>query len=804
MKIPEILSRFSGKQSQVVLFVAGCIEFSLAGVFSLRLEPDPKNAFLFGYSMPRLALFGLSILFGLGMLIFACSSGLRSRVMVRLEAGVQKAPMVFALIVLLLAGLGIMIGLMPSAALGKFGLYFSRLRLFLFVFCLMPAQFSLYWLKPGHWQGDRALLRIFMIWLLALGSVVGLILLSGWGLTPEGILWGPVGTPLTGLQLSLVFWVGLLLFGVFGFLKDRVSNNTVKIFDLLVVVCLFAGALTIWMDLPSPRNEFSYRPLEPYLQAFPNSDAAVHDVGGLSILNGSGIFFGQYTDKPLYMVFLAFLHLLGGNDYNLLALLHAAFMALMLPGLYFFGKSFHSRMFGFLLASGVALRQYNAIYLSNHLYYNATVRQFLTEVPTLLGIVLFTWAFFAWVRSPERAGWRAFFTGGILGVITLIRLNPSLLILAVPVFIFFSNFRNRQFWLKQALLFLLGCSLVITPWLLTGRDATGTPYFLVKFYDIIDVRYGPSGALPFENSVAGAPAEPAALTVMSAGVDMPPLSIKTFPGFVINHSLHNLVTAFLTLPDSILVVDQTLTVLTERPYWTGKTLSVALRQIPFLILNLVLLAFGLGWAWQRWRWAGMVPLFVFIVYSGSLGLGRTSGSRYIVPVDWVVYFYFILGLLCMLPAAFKRFFAVGSQDDTPVTPVVSPASTWMRLGMVTILVCVAGSVPAAQYLFPPLPCGPEENFDSLVQGLISQGAPPQFNLFYGEIIYPEVRKDHLSFSLLTCRNVLYFDLYDFRGKLAIGQRVLAGLTDTSLHPGLYFVALEDTDKGSAKMIWQAH
>ena len=63
------------------------------------------------------------------------------------------------------------------------------------------------------------------------------------------------------------------------------------------------------------------RPAPPAFQYFPYSDARIHDIGAISILDGYGIYYGEYTDKPLYMVMLSLLHRVAGNDYNKLNLL---------------------------------------------------------------------------------------------------------------------------------------------------------------------------------------------------------------------------------------------------------------------------------------------------------------------------------------------------------------------------------------------------------------------------------------------------------------------------------------------------
>ena len=54
---------------------------------------------------------------------------------------------------------------------------------------------------------------------------------------------------------------------------------------------------------------------------------------------------------------------------------------------------------------------------------------------------------------------------------------------------------------------------------------------------------------------------------------------------------------------------------------------------------------GIASAWHSSRLAGLVPLTFLIAYDLSNALARTSGSRYLVPTDWVLLFYFALGII---------------------------------------------------------------------------------------------------------------------------------------------------------------
>ncbi len=68
----------------------------------------------------------------------------------------------------------------------------------------------------------------------------------------------------------------------------------------------------------------------------------------------------------------------------------------------------------------------------------------------------------------------------------------------------------------------------------------------------------------------------------------------------------------------------------------------------FLAINLLLLSLGFGSVWKRLGLISLVPLAVFLFYNLANAFARTSGGRYIVPVDWVVYFYYAVGLVTII------------------------------------------------------------------------------------------------------------------------------------------------------------
>ena len=76
-------------------------------------------------------------------------------------------------------------------------------------------------------------------------------------------------------------------------------------------------------------------------------------------------------------------------------------------------------------------------------------------------------------------------------------------------------------------------------------------------------------------------------------------------------------------------------------HWNGTTLIL-------IIIYLAILAVGFGAAWRHARWIALVPLTMNLGYALANGISRFSSWRYNLPVDWVIYFYFAIGVIEIL------------------------------------------------------------------------------------------------------------------------------------------------------------
>jgi len=607
------------------------------------------------------------------------------------------------------------------------------------------------------------------------------------GLAQETALWNVPGIPISGLQLFtvvVVIGLGLCLFSSEN--PPSPLRGLAKVSRFLPFL-IFLGAVFAWGLTPMRGSANSLPPTSPNYQPFPTRDARIDDIGGISILKGEGINFHGFTDKPLHMVFLAFLHLFAGYDYSLLTWLQVIVLALIPVILFFFGKNFLGSGFGVFLALVTILRQRNAIVLSS-IIDSVNPKLLLTEVLTLLVIVLFAYLVFLWFRNKRP--WLALLCGGVVGAASLVRLNPVFLFPAIACLALVALWNLGKSKWKHLTFFVIGFLILVIPWMVTGVDPNGVPWSYLKVTSVIHSRYkeeiqpviatNPSltitttpiiSTLEFTNPSNSASSiqtpMPQSNLVITPGLTPAPFFPETttqqkssFSSLFINHFFHNFSASLLALPDALNYDD--LNHLSQREYWVPGNPwpgNFSAGQILSIFINLVLLAIGLGYSWSRYRWAGLVPLVIFISYDISLGFAFTSGGRYIVPIDWVLYFYYGVAIVVFIQKAI--IFFQGKQKDTssqlkntPNRPFSEHRKFWISF---TVLAIAASLIPVTNLVLPAIASVPENQsiVDSLMQSILADQKPGS-TIVYGEILYPYYDSNGvLYFDLLTDKKVNY-------------------------------------------------
>jgi hypothetical protein len=295
----------------------------------------------------------------------------------------------------------------------------------------------------------------------------------------------------------------------------------------------------------------------------------------------------------------------------------------------------------------------------------------------------------------------------------------------VPVLLFLIGwvcFRRRAAWLKGSLLLVVGLVLVISPWLWRNYRVAGE----LTLQETDEVRLvGQVFSDPQEwekyGDVAGESQSQFLLRVLRGVIGF----TLTRPGEVVDkvlpHFLHNLNATLLVLPASFRYADVD-DYVREMPvwgqgWWDGYLPSEAV--VP-LVLNLVFIAVGLGWAWRQRRVIGITPFIFYLAYDLTTAAVRYSGRRYILPVDWIILLYYCLGIVQFLRWGLLVFSsrefslalagdegATSGQPDAPQSekwPLFSPRLLGVALG----LILVGAALPFAEFINRPSYVQPTE------------------------------------------------------------------------------------------------
>jgi len=111
-----------------------------------------------------------------------------------------------------------------------------------------------------------------------------------------------------------------------------------------------------------------------------------------------------------------------------------------------------------------------------------------------------------------------------------------------------------------------------------------------------------------------------------------------------------------------------------------------------ILIYLAVIAIGLGAAWRRWRWPGLLPLVFSAGYILATSVGRFSGWRYDLPADWVWFFYFGVGAVELFRHAALVF---GVDERAAIPPearrAVQPLGVWNGLILALVFILISSA-----------------------------------------------------------------------------------------------------------------
>jgi hypothetical protein len=783
-----------------LLIVISSLELILAGVITLFIPADPKNALFLGFSPLRLLLLGGTWLLAvfllvIGWMIFRRKFTLDINLLIRKQ--VLFKIFIAGSLVLIVGGWLFLF--CPVYLFGKYFYFLIRIRpvsiavgasLFQFWLYYFSARGRLGFCGPAKPAIKRYLIPSVVFSVLIFGMGV-FIAATKFGLVADIFYWNVPGIPVSTLQLFFI----LLMVGVWiAVLPEGDERNRffvlIRKYRVLPMIIYFVTVAT-WGLTPMDRHFFSLEPAAPSYQPFPYSDARVHDEQAVFLLQGARNPSKGIADKPLYAVFLMILHSVAGFNYSLMTWLQILFLALIPVIFFILGEKYYSTSFGLFLSVVVLIRQTNAIVLANKIN-SVNPRLFMAEEMTLLGMALFAYLVLLWFR--ERKTWQALLCGGCIAAASLFRLNsllvlPAAALLALPVLL---KFGKKTLFLHLTI-YSTGFLIVFLPWILTGISARGQFWLSEKIQRVVQERYtGESTSIPKEQIVELPPtAVPTATLEGIPEITLPAEAILPTESILdtsalnteqqsiaqgssssrvtwdvassnifirfLAHFLHNFSTSVLILPDSFLFNDADH--LSERLYWIDGADwngDLPALQTGFVFLNLVLVSIGLGISWNRYRWVGMIPLAVFIAYNLATSAAMNSGGRYLVPMDWVVYFYYGMAVVSILNFVIKVLAGRDPNRSNPL-PLRKAAKDTDRRAMgfsIAGILCLASLIPISVYVLPALSpsIGEQAQASEAMEILISQEEPGR-NIDYGVILYPYYKGHTMEFAFLTSSKV---------------------------------------------------
>jgi len=296
----------------------------------------------------------------------------------------------------------------------------------------------------------------------------------------------------------------------------------------------------------------------------------------------------------------------------------------------------------------------------------------MSEFPTAVCLALLTLFVVLWLRGPEHKPYYALAAGGVLGLATLIRHNVWLLLPVILLAALMVYGRKWQRCLFSCSLFLLAMLLAVVPWMWRNYSMGHSPFYFLpalqgsvwKNRIVPEIQVEPPSkdtkATPeinvtqlFQSKEATSTEQPAVPTLSSPGSPGTEAGIPAiFTRYqkviysAVNNFSHNLITSVLSMPLKLQFDDLAHIVVGTDSMWDyGWAGKLNWEASILLLCNLGLISLGLGFSWAHLKIAGLVPFLIYLGYNMATGLARTSGGRYIVPTDWVVYFYYGLGLV---------------------------------------------------------------------------------------------------------------------------------------------------------------
>lgn len=627
------------------------------------------------------------------------------------------------LLVIVRVGIWYVRGLFDSQLRLQFGGYFDILEPLLilmgyvsFELLLVIAFFNFDCSSEASVDLKKFLIRISFV-LLGLCILVIVISKTRLGLDPsyKGD-WerGLPAVPLLEWQIILAVLLCLTMF----FYERRIREGNFRSFDILICIGIWAAASICWLGQPVIPHPSALTPHAPNFEIYPFIDSQTYDELSQSILIGDGFGREQIPQRPLYIVFLVFVHMLGGQDYGNLVFIQTLFFAFFPVLLFVLGRDLFGRPIGISIAFLAILRDYTSNIVSPFTGNLSYSKVFLSEIPTAMLLLLFLIVGIRWMKS----GFPIFLSivlGGILGSAMLIRTQAVVLVPVIILFSILSQPVNMKALVKGTMTMLLLSMVVISPWLWRNWNITGDLIFDNPESQTMNLALRYSRVNGVDWQVERLPGETSAefsarlkRIATDAILSNPSGAAWALTNTFVNHGVNNIL--LFPLRDEIKSFDELR--FPAEAFWEKWTGFPTPSQRILLGFYIFLFGLGVTVAWQRGGWLGLLPLGLNLIYNLWTSIALLSGQRFMLTMDWSIYFYYMIGLFALAGCFLftlngtRTRIVEWSKNDRLVLVDPLKQDGWNKIFLASLLFFGIGLLPAvAEHIFP-------ERYPQLPQG----------------------------------------------------------------------------------------
>lgn len=564
--------------------------------------------------------------------------------------------------------------------------------------------------KPQNQYLSWSFFLKLIIVLLTLAVLSILVAVTSIGIVPSYSKgdWsrGLPAVPLLEWQIVVAF-IFMVYFRVLELRKKTFFQQQYS--EIWICSLIWILATGVWLSQPVIPNASALKPHEPNFEIYPFLDAQTYDQYAQSVLIGSGYGDGNIPQRPFYIVFLVFAHLLVGQDYEKIVIVQTVFLAFFPVLLYILGKEFFGRPIGLSIALLAVFRDYTSNLVSPFTGNLSYTKVLLAEIPVAIFLALFLIIGIRWIRSDfsNRLG---FFMGGVIGLAILIRTQAVVALFAILLVSLFVVKRSTIVaFIKSSIVLFIGIMLVVSPWIIRNWTITGDFVFDNPESQTLNLalRYGRLNEIEVDlDRFSGETAAEYNRRLRQIASEVfwadPLHSFWGISNAFLNHCINNILIFPLryelkSLQDILTPVDA----FWEK--WEGNSTFIQSMLMFFYIL---LFGLGVATAWHRYAMVGLLPLILNLLYNLWTSLALLSGQRFMVTMDWSIYLYYMIGFFSLIGAYlallnnghFKMMEWFEKREDKK--DALSPTHFWFYAIFGLLFLFIGGLPVLVEHVFP--------------------------------------------------------------------------------------------------------